>query len=190
MLPSPQALAGAAPRRDAEPWAEDASAKELGATGRAGQGAARLKAPRFVSSEETPLDEQAEHRGLTPKQAEVLALVLTGTSVTRAARLVGGSRSTVYRWLEQSEAFRAMLNRGRQETRMMVQAQLGTLAQHAVSTIAQALLAGNERIGVKLLKGLGFLSGREPTIGNSDPEVLAGKRREQENLAAMLAELL
>ncbi len=180
---------GAAPHLAVGAASEVVAQQEDREMGRADNAQKRLKAPHFVSSEETPLDERAELWGLTPKQAEVLALLMVGTSVTRAAELSGVARATVYRWLEQCDGFQAMLNRGRREVQMTVRAQLEMLSQHAVSAVAQSLIAGNARTAMQLLRGLGFLPGKAAACGSSSPAQVAADRRDRQALNELLAAL-
>lgn len=121
---------------------------------------------------------QEEWAGLTPKQAEVAALLSGGMSISRATQLAGVSRAQFYRWRQEHREFQAALQRGRCEMQAQVRTQLDLLMQEAVAAVSQAIRGGNARAAMQLLRGLGFLPGRLAEIGSDDPEELARRPAE------------
>ena len=147
-----------------------------------------LKTSHFVSSEQQALGEEEDYWGLTPQQASVLGLLLMGIPTTKAARMTGVGRATVYRWMKQDE-FQAMLNRGRRERMTAVETQIDALTPLAVNAVAQSLSGGNERLGLQMLKGLGFLKGEPAVIGSSDPAEVAAARKNKDQYKEIIKEL-
>ena len=125
--------------------------------------------------------------GLTPRQANVLDLLVTGVPATKAAQMGGIARSTLYEWMKQ-DAFQAMLNRGRRERFTAVQTQVEALTPLAVNAVAQSLASGNERLGLQLLQGLGFLNGERAAIGSSDPAEVAAARKNNNQYQQIIKE--
>jgi hypothetical protein len=95
---------------------------------------------------------------------------VAGNSVTFAA--AGASGETVHRWLREDAVFRATLNRTRGELHEAVAARLLACSQKAAENVAAAVAAGDLRISLVVLKGLGSLPGSAPTVGVTDPESL------------------
>ncbi len=54
--------------------------------------------------------DKGESHDLPPTQERVVAALITGSTVTRAAELAGVDRTTVHRWLRDDWDFQAPLN--------------------------------------------------------------------------------
>jgi AcrR family transcriptional regulator len=121
---------------------------------------------------------------LKPKQRTVLELLLTGMSISEAARSCGVDRGTVHRWLRDDGAFQAALNRGQRTLRRASEARLEVLAAEALDAVRRAVQDGDARTAIGLLRGLGMLSGQLREIGSEDPATvrqlrMAHQRRER-----------
>lgn len=126
-----------------------------------------------MSDDATKRDERPQETGeseLTPKQSTVLADLLQGHSVADAAKAAGVDRSTIYRWLHGVPEFRAEYNRQRCDLCESVRSQLMRLADKAVSVVQKTLEAGDVRVALSVLKGLGALSGKPIGYVGADAE--------------------
>ena len=104
---------------------------------------------------------------ITPRQAIVIDLLATGSTITKAAEQGGIARKTLYNWLE-SEAFQAALEARRHELAERVKERVAELGQAAINTLLD-VLAADESIGYqrkaqadlaeRLLTGMGLLAG-------------------------------
>jgi transposase-like protein len=65
--------------------------------------------------------------GLTRKQDETIAVLLTVPTIAAAARQVGVGERTLFRWLRQDTAFQAAYRQARRQT-----------VQHAIARVQQA----------------------------------------------------
>ena len=109
---------------------------------------------------------------VSPTQMRVLSALATGTTISAAAEAASVDRTTVHRWLREDACFQAAWNRLRLEMRREVAARLDHLAEAALNTVQGAMEAGDARIALAVLKGVGVLGGRRPAIGPDDPEVV------------------
>lgn len=109
---------------------------------------------------------------LTTPQTKVLTALLSGSTVTDAAKQADVDRTTCHRWLRDDWKFQAALNRGRRDLTRVVEARLLHLAHQAADTVAQAVEEGDVRAALVVLKGLGFLPERAARFGCDDPEIL------------------
>lgn len=100
---------------------------------------------------------QQKETVLTPAQEVVIAELMAGRSITKAAKKGKVSRSTVHRWLHEPD-FRSEYGRRKLEIRDAVQTRLLTLADGAVGCIEKALKNGDEKIALTLLKGLDLMA--------------------------------
>jgi hypothetical protein len=125
-----------------------------------------MRANQQTSTESTP--------GLSAQQADVIAALMRGATVTDATKQANVERTTFYLWLRSDANFQAELNRARQEHMDGMRAQLRGLADTAVSTVQQMLTGTGVPAGVRLraaravLQSIGTLE-PEP-IGKIDPE--------------------
>ncbi len=114
---------------------------------------------------------------LPPQQTQALASLLVGQTVTAAADAAGVDRTTVHRWLREDWDFQAALNRARREFRDGLRAHLENVAERAVQAVNEAIEAGDVKVALVVLKGLGLLGGHVPSIGVDDPAALLLLRR-------------
>jgi hypothetical protein len=119
-----------------------------------------------------------------PLQLAVLDQLMAGRSISEAARSADVARSTVHRWLKEDFAFQAELNRLRHELRESVEGALLAAAVRAAQTVVQAVEDGDVSVSIKLLKGVGALSGHPNSIGSDDPDVV----RQEDELARQAEE--
>ena len=89
--------------------------------------------------------------------------LLAGCTSAEAAQHVGVHRNTVHRWQSRDRAFQQALRHGQQELRQAVEAQLMAMAGDAANCTERAIAAGDARIALQLLKGLGLLAGQGPS---------------------------
>ena len=122
---------------------------------------------------------QNETGSLDPQQVAALGCLLTGNTVTEAARSSGVSRETVHRWLREDFEFQAAYNRGRFELMQAIGTHLLATAHRAAANVAKAIEEGDLRASLAVLRGLGSLAGKGPVCGTDDPQVL----REESEIA-------
>jgi hypothetical protein len=114
---------------------------------------------------------------LKPSQLSVLERLLAGQTVTDAAKAGGVSRATVHRWLKEDYSFQAELNRSRHELNEAIGNALLSTALRATTNVAAAIEGGDVSASLKLLKGIGALSGQPVSIMSDDADIL---RHEEE----------
>src|SRR5262249_27978957 len=107
-------------------------------------------------------------------------LLVSGESISGAAERSNVSRSTIYRWLASDSQCTATLNATRRLLVENLQAKLVTLAGEAVNVVRRHLRAGNVRVALALLEGLGFLPGAPIPIGPTDPRQVEADWRTQD----------
>ena len=110
---------------------------------------------------------------LSPAQQKALTALLAGKSVTDAAAAAEVDRTTVHRWLKETYAFQAALNRGRRDLQEAMQARLLVLADKGADAVERSIAEGDGKTAIALLKGLGLLSGELIKVGSDDPRELA-----------------
>lgn len=118
---------------------------------------------------------------LSPVQLQVLQALLSGESVTAAARAGQVSRESVHRWLREDFDFQAAYNQGCREISKEIQDVLLITARHAADKVAEAVRSGDVRVALVILKGVGGLSGRTVPIGSGDPVQLQGEAAMEKN---------
>lgn len=116
------------------------------------------------------LNEDSE--ALSPDQIKALELLLSGETVSAAAKAVGIDRSTVHRWLREDFEFQAALNRKKRELADAVQTRLLTVADKAAEVVGNAVHNGDLSASLAVLRGTGALSGTPVRPGPEDPAVL------------------
>jgi hypothetical protein len=128
---------------------------------------------------------------LPPAQLQVLQGLLSGESVSGAAKAGQVSRETVHRWLREDFKFQAAYNRGRREILEEIQDALLVTARDAMEKVAEAVRSGDVRVALTVLKGVGGLEGRSPRIGSGDPDRLQKEadieRNEEEAMMTLRA---
>ncbi len=131
-------------------------------------------------------DSGVESHELSPTQQKALSALGEGATITAAADAAGVDRTTVHRWLRDDFAFQAEWNRLRAEIRKDNVARIEHLADSAFDAVRTAIEAGDARIAVAVLKGIGLLDGQAPSICSDDPAIL----REEDDLAKLEANYL
>ena len=107
---------------------------------------------------------------ITPDQTRILALLISGSTITNAAQNVGISRRTVHSWLRNDPGFVAAYNQARIELFEAARARLLTLVEAAFGVVGQAIEAGDVRTALVILRGAGLLSGQVEPAGPTDEE--------------------
>jgi predicted DNA-binding protein YlxM (UPF0122 family) len=121
----------------------------------AGAGNGGAVVPRFGSA-------------LSDDQRAAMELLLSGKSVAESARTTGVSRATIYNWLKRDADFLACYNQWKDEIRESCQGRLMRLTEKATTAVQKAVEAGNARIAMDLLKGMGMV--RPAKLGATDAE--------------------
>ena len=117
---------------------------------------------------------------LTAKQERALDHLLAGETITAAAKAVNADPSTLHRWLRENPLFQATFNQRRRELQEAHQTKLASIATKALQTVEQAVENGDVGTSMKLLTGLGLLSGEAPRIGPEDPRDVERHLRSRE----------
>jgi len=76
---------------------------------------------------------------LSPAQAQVIAALVLGKTISAAARQVGIHRTTIHHWRRNQPAFRAAVHRARREYVELLNDQLRELASGALETMHKLL---------------------------------------------------
>lgn len=97
--------------------------------------------------------------GLTTSQTVAMDAILSGYTICESADMAGINRSCVYRWLREDVEFQTELERRRKEIRDGAQNRLLQLCGKCVSSVEDAVKAGDVRVALSVLKGLGILDG-------------------------------
>lgn len=95
--------------------------------------------------------------GLSQAQERALESLLTGSTVTAAAKAAKVDRTTVHRW-QRDERFNEELRDRRVELQSLVRERLAGMATKAANVLESALDSGDAKSAIILLKGLGFLT--------------------------------
>jgi hypothetical protein len=102
---------------------------------------------------------------ITPRQAIVVDLLATGSTITKAAQQGGIARKTLYNWLE-TEAFQAALATRRKEMADRVadrmaelgHASIGTLIGYLSSEGTSGYEPGQVKLAERLIEKMGLLA--------------------------------
>jgi hypothetical protein len=127
--------------------------------------------PQFATS---PTDQAPVE--LSPAKLTAVDALLVGKSVTEVAASIGVNRTTVHRW-QREPVFRALLNQRTAEIRASAESKLHALQSKALAVVESALDAGDTRVAMGLLRGIGLLDGRQRIIGSFDAEDLAAEQQ-------------
>jgi hypothetical protein len=100
--------------------------------------------------------------GLTPAQRVAIEKLTVGETVVDAARAAGVTRMTLHRWLKQDAAFVAAYNAWQQDALASARGRLLALADTAVTTVGNAMRAGDTRTALAILKAMGTLEKAAP----------------------------
>ena len=90
--------------------------------------------------------------------------ILSGETVTAAAKTAKVNRSTVHRWRNDPGCL-ANLNQHRSEAREAQHDRLASLAFSAIEVVKEALEAGDVRTSLVVLRGVGLIDGQARPIG-------------------------
>lgn len=93
---------------------------------------------------------------LEASQLTFVEALTAGATMTAAAEAAGVSRTTAHRWLK-LPAVRAEMNGRREEVRNRSRARLLALADDAITTIANAVAAGDVKTSLVVVRSLGLL---------------------------------
>jgi hypothetical protein len=125
------------------------------------------------------------------QQEQALAALLTGATVTAAARRAGVARQTVHRWLSDDPAFLAEYNRARREMADAVSQSLRLLSGQAVKVLKSTLTSTRTPEALKVRAAVAVLKlAAGPPDGPTDAEdarVEVGRRDQKRRMAAILA---
>jgi hypothetical protein len=124
-------------------------------------------------------------------QEQALAALLTGATVTAAARRAGVARQTVHRWLSDDPAFIAEYNRARREMAEAVDQALRLLSAQAVKVLKRTLTSSRTPEALKVRAAVAVLKlAAGPPEGPTDAEearVEVGRRNQKRRMAAIFA---
>jgi transposase-like protein len=106
-----------------------------------------------ISSDSTPV----ENSNLTPVQAQVVAALAEGSSVTAAARRAGVHRTTVHLWKRSSGEFRSAVERARSDFATALADELRDISASAFQTLRGLLSHPDTPPSVRLRAALAVL---------------------------------
>ncbi len=112
---------------------------------------------------------QQNATSLTSTQEKALQAMLSGETVTAAAKTAKVNRTTVHRWLNDPD-FLAVRNSYRSELRDTQHHRLARLASKAIEVVEQALEDGDIRTALAVLRGIGLLAGQAPQTGPTNAD--------------------
>lgn len=128
---------------------------------------------------------------LTPVQAQVVAALAQGATVTAAARTAGLHRTTVHTWFRTQPDFAEAVREARRESVERLREELKELDAHALSTLRSLLDDPKSPPSVRLKTALAILERPKfPSPGWNLPEPVGSPREEQlrEDLATVEAD--
>jgi hypothetical protein len=134
---------------------------------------------------------QQNETSLSRSQETALRSLLSGETITAAAKAAKVNRSTAHRWLHDPE-FLANLNRRRSELRDAQRDHLARLASSALEVVEEALSEGDVRSALTVLRGVGLLPGQAPDKGPTTADrvrVDQAKQQKSLELDQLFAEL-
>jgi hypothetical protein len=94
---------------------------------------------------------------LSPVQAQVVAALAQGLTVTAAAGHAGIHRSTIYEWLKTVPGFQSAIRESREEFKETLRDDLKTLSAKALSTLHEVLDDSQAPAGVRVRAALAVL---------------------------------
>jgi hypothetical protein len=114
---------------------------------------------------------------LSPKQELAVDLLATGASVTAAAGACGVARQTASEWLNSHNAFKAALNRRRQELWTEGADRVRSFLPRALDVLAEEL-DGEKRLvaAIHIVKAVGLYGMPSPS-GPTDPNELEAEEK-------------
>ena len=112
---------------------------------------------------------------LSPKQEKALTALLAGATPTQAAKTTGVSRSTIYKWLVLPH-FEAEFNARRRELSEAARERLAQLELKAIVAVEAAIEAGDAKVALSVLRGIGALPGERRSIGSASAQEIAAQQ--------------
>jgi hypothetical protein len=94
---------------------------------------------------------------LSPVQAQVVAALAQGLTITAAAQYARIHRSTIYEWLKSVPGFQTAIRESRDEFRETLRDDLQTLSAKALSTLHEVLDDSQAPAGVRVRAALAVL---------------------------------
>lgn len=93
---------------------------------------------------------------LTVPQHTALMSLTQGKSIRESAESAGVHRNTVLNWIHRDPVFRAAYNAWRREVNASARAKVLALAEAAATAVSNAVVKGDARIALSVLKDLGL----------------------------------
>ncbi len=125
-----------------------------------------------------------KNEGVTPQQAQVIALIVAGTTQTEAAAVVGITPETISRWKGGDAHFIAALTDAQQTKWLAGTAKLEDLAADALAALGELLQDEDPKIKLQAVKV--WLDNRPaPPMGSTNPETIAGELRQEARMNAL-----
>jgi hypothetical protein len=104
------------------------------------------------------------------KEAIVVECLVSGQSITDAAKAAGLDRGTIHRWMRINFRFQSRLDQARLRVREELHDRIMTLAMQCLGTVEKAIGEGDARTAIELLKGSGILNGTPSVISRESWE--------------------
>jgi hypothetical protein len=120
--------------------------------------------------------------GLSGPQETALAALRAGGTFVKAAEEAGVNRTTVYRWVHGDPNFRAAYNAWQQEAAESARARLVKLADMAVDVVEKALRRDDEKVALKVLRGVGAMRKKRKESTNAEVLELRMQLRDKREL--------
>ncbi len=117
--------------------------------------------------------DSSQNRPLSTQRRNAIDLLVTGMSITAAAKRLGLARETVSRWRCHDARFIAELNQRREATWANAQNRLRGLVNRAVDVLEARLAAGSRTAAVDVLKATGIYGKVGGPVGPTSPEGVA-----------------
>jgi transposase-like protein len=112
---------------------------------------------------------------VTPAQEHAIQALISGETITSAAKAANVSRQTVHRWLRQDFKFQAKLNAARADLRQESEDRLFGLAAEAIRVVDLALQEGDATVGLSIRRGLGLLDGKPQELDSQSMAAIRSK---------------
>ena len=123
---------------------------------------------------------QAVTVDLSPVQAQVVAILAEGHSITAAARQAGIHRSTIYQWLQRSPDFKTTVEDAQQEYLATLTDEMRDLSASAIRTLRGVLDNPETHDAIRLKAALAVLQRPHyPNPGWHLPERIESPRQQQ-----------